>query len=220
MRSLLATAARALVDTLRARPYARPAWAAARADAGAALPSESDALVADAAALRAAPCLDARPPAALAAGIVPGAFVLPPSDAARLAARLPDGLVVLAATDADARALAVALRAAGRDARASTGGIAAWKRAGRAIREPAWKSPLPPGQPVRLLPDAARARGLAADTPLVGWVQDVAWRGAEFRYDIRLDHAGALPRLDDLPEEALAALGPRGAAGLGVVLGG
>jgi rhodanese-related sulfurtransferase len=182
-------------------------------------PPPPDAIDAPAALLRSAPCLDVRAPDALAAAIVPGAVLLPAADALRLAPRLPRALVVLAGTDAEARTLARALGATGIDAAACIGGISAWKVAGRPLREPAWKSPLPPGHAVTLLPEAARVRGLG-ERALPGWIQDVAWETAEFRYDVFIDAPDAPPRLSNLPEEALAARGTRGAAGLGGVVSG
>ncbi len=172
-------------------------------------PLALDALALDAGALRAhgGACLDVRPSEALATGIVAGAWVLPPADAVRLAHALPDDIVVLAATDADAIGLAEALVAAGRpNARASVGGIVTWVAAGRPVHEPAWKSPLPPGHAVVL------------DDGRPGWIQDVRWPVDEFRFDVLVLSDGALVRVADLTEERLLSRGARGAAGLGSVV--
>lgn len=141
-------------------------------------------------------CLDLRPPASLAAGIVDGAWILPAADAPRFAPLWKDVVVL------GDRETVETLRAAGLDV-VHAPGIAAFVAAGRSIHEPAWKSPLPTGTAVRLGEDE-------------GWVQDVRWQGSEFRFDVRV--GPALRRVDDLPEEALVALGGRGAAGLGTVL--
>lgn len=172
-------------------------------------PSPTHPLALGAAALGAhgGPCLDVRPPESLAAGIVAGAWVLPAADALRLAPALPANVVVLAPSDADAITLAEALVAAGRaNARASVGGIVTWVTAGRPVREPAWKSPLPPSHAVQL--EDGRA----------GWIQDVRWPVDEFRFDVLVESDGALVRVDDLAEERVRSRGARGAAGLGGVV--
>jgi hypothetical protein len=150
-----------------------------------------------------------RPPESLANGIVPGAFVLDADTATRFARALPPGIVVVARTDAEAQTIASALRKAGHpDARGATDGLRVWTDAGVTLTEPAWKSPLPPGHAVELLGRAP------------GWIQDVRWEISEFRYDVVVVEGDALIRVPDLPEEALRSLGPRGAAGLGEVVGG
>lgn len=155
--------------------------------------------------------VDLRPGAVLASGIATGSVVLPP-DAVAAATLPPGSLVVL--TAADGAGLA-AIRALDRRVWRPPHGLADLVAAGFPVHEPAWKSPLPPAHPVELTPAAADARGLAGAG--TGWVQDVAWRGDEFRFDVLIDVAGRMVRVEDLPEEALVSTGPRGAAGMGAL---
>jgi hypothetical protein len=92
-------------------------------------------------------------------------------------------------------------------------GRADLEAAGLIFHTPAWKSPLPPAHPIWLTEEGAGQLGLSGRLP--GWVQDVRWPAFEFRYDALLLGPAGLLRLEDLPEEALASRGPRGAAGLG-----
>jgi len=69
---------------------------------------------------------------------------------------------------------------------------------------------------VTLRPEAAAARGLSGLKS--GWVQDVRWATTEFRFDVLFAGDAEFVRVDDLPEEDLLSLGPRGAAGLGELL--
>lgn len=170
---------RTLVTSIGARPRGRGVLVAS-ADQG----------------LRSAFCLDVRPAPSLSAGIVTGAWIVPAADAARFA-HLWRHVVVLGDPS-----VVEALRESGVEAEPSAG-IAAWVAAGRAVHEPAWKSPMPVGSPVR-------HRGRE------GWVQDVRWSGTEFRFDVRV--GPELERVEDLPEEALEAPAGRGAAGLGTVV--
>lgn len=143
-----------------------------------------------------ATCLDVRPPSSLSAGIVRGAWIVPAAEAPRFASLWTD-IVVLGDP-----AVAAALGARGVHA-TSVSSIAAWKAAGREVHEPAWKSPLPPGVAVRYRGDA-------------GWVQDVRWADAQFRFDVRI--GPSLTLVCGLTEEALEPIGGRGAAGLGTVV--
>ena len=114
-----------------------------------------------------ATCLDVRPPGALSAGIVTGAWIVPAVDAPRHA-HLWRSVVVIGDEE-----VVRSLRALGVEASGSSG-IAAWVAAGRPVHEPAWKSPAPVGSAVR-------------HAGLLGWVQDVRWSGSEFRYDVRVE---------------------------------
>ncbi len=143
-----------------------------------------------------ADCLDVRPPTSLSAGIVRGAWLVPAAEAPRFAALWTD-IVVLGDP-----AVADALRARGVHATSVTH-ISAWQAAGREVHEPAWKSPLPPGVGVRYKGET-------------GWVQDVRWADAQFRFDVR--YGPALTLVRDLTEEALEPIAGRGAAGLGAVV--
>lgn len=154
------------------------------------LPAAPDARLLD------ATCLDVRPPSSLSAGIVRGAWIVPAAEAPRFASLWTDVIVL------GDPAVATALRAHGVRA-TSIASIAAWKAAGREVHEPAWKSPLPPGVSVRY-------RGE------LGWVQDVRWADAQFRFDVRVGPTLTLVR--DLTEEALEPIAGRGAAGLGTVV--
>ena len=150
-----------------------------------------------------AACLDVRAGERLSIGIVTGAILLSPAEAVAHVRALPRPLRVVADSDEAALALAAALCAAGHpEVGPSLGGLQPWRAAGRAIHEPAWKSPLPPGHPVQVGPERGR-------------VQDVRWEADEFRFDVRLFRGGGLALGVDLPEEALDSAGPRGAAGLG-----
>lgn len=79
------------------------------------------------------------------------------------------------------------------------GGLAAWRAAGFTIRDPEWKAPLPLLHPVTV-----------SGAP--GWIQDIDWSGAEFRFAVLLRDGR---RLTGLTEEEIVSSGPRGAAGLG-----
>ena len=135
-------------------------------------------------------CLDLRPVSALRYGFVQGAWLLPdpvmmpPTERA---------VIVLAADPEAAVSLGWPV---------TWGGLAAWRSAGFALREPEWKSPLPLLHPVTV-----------GGEP--GWIQDVLWNGAGFDYAVLL-RGGR--RLDGLREEEVTSLGARGAAGLGEVV--
>lgn len=154
------------------------------------LPAAPDERFVDAEGLRGlvAPlCLDLRPVSMLRYGFVEGAWLLP--DAGVVPPT--DRVVVVLAEDAEA--------AAGLGWPVTWGGLAAWRAAGFAVREPEWKAPLP------LLHRVAVDGG-------VGWVQDVGWSGEEFVYAVLLEDGR---RAEGLVEEGITSVGSRGAAGLG-----
>jgi hypothetical protein len=155
-----------------------------------ALPVAPDSRFIDAAGLRRLPealCVDLRPVSALRYGVVEGAWLLP-SLSLLPPTKRP---VVLLCADPEA--------ATGQGWPVTWGGLASWRAAGHAIREPEWKSPLPLLHPVTVA-------GVA------GWIQDITWSGAEFRYAVLCEDGRWL---GGLTEEEIESRGARGAAGLG-----
>lgn len=132
--------------------------------------------------MRADQIADVRGPAAWARGIVVGSWLLRPTEI-RL---LPGPVWVIGAPcPAGAEPLALA--------------DSPWP-----VREPAWKSPLPPGHRVRFQGAPGR-------------IQDVVWTPVGFAFSVAVLRDGGLVRVDGLPEEDLESVGPRGAAGLSVL---
>lgn len=189
----------------------------ARAASG---PIPGPAAAVDAAALReqlsrwpGAACLDLRPPGVLAHGIVTGSWLLSPEELATGPLPAAPAYLVLAETDTEAEAGVVALRERGLLAEAAPT-LARWRVAGAAVHEPAWKSPLPVRHAVRVSREAL-PEGADSDE---GVVQDVAWTHPEFTFAVAVVVGSVRVRLDDLVEEQLQSLGPRGAAGMGETL--
>ncbi len=174
----------------RLRRLLRPTAPSAEAEPPAVLPTAPDERFVDADGLRALDdplCLDLRPVSALRYGFVEGAWLLPDASRVPPTART----IVVLAEEAEA--------AVGLGWPVTWGGLAAWRAAGAAVREPEWKAPLP------LLHRVAVSGG-------EGWVQDVGWSGEEFVYAVLLEDGR---RVEGLVEEEVVSLGSRGAAGLG-----